>query len=197
MDAKDQGTTRVWGPGDQPYSVKDSILAYVLYQAWQNFADDGWPCFNEYTPNELAMMGYRGMKPQEAAIQAAKDGNRGTVTYVFKNVDGRVLKIFEDELKVIEEAEGTARERVRQIIDTYAVKAMDYTEMIVRLTVTMIYMRAEFVSMWQKFQPLINLGTSGQRSERTMPNGDKIVEMGGFRYIGAYASRETIERVQR
>jgi len=193
---EEEPITKVWGPGDQPFVTTDNIIAYALYLAFQNFADDAWPCFNEYTFEQLVSLGYRGMKPQEAAIQAAKDGNKGKVTYVFRNIDSRIMKAFADEMQVMKNAEGQARDRIRQVIDMYSTKVIDYQEMIARVVATFCYMRGEFLTMWQRFEPLIRLDTPQRRSERTLPNGEVLVETNGFRYVGAHASEATVRRIQ-
>lgn len=190
--------TRVLGPADQPFNISDdSILAFALYMALVPFYDDDWPCVNYYTPEMLRDLGYKGLKPQEAAIMATNDGNKGIVTYMFRQPESELVNAFADEKKLIESSDDKACDRVKALMEAYKAGARSYGETIVRVMAVSIYMRAEFVTMWQKFQSLIQLETPVRKSERKLSDGSRVVESTGFKFIGMNAGSKVKERLGR
>jgi hypothetical protein len=182
------------GPGDQPFLTQDSILAFALYLAFTMFGDDDMPCVNYYTLDDLRNLGYKGILPQAAALKAVEDGSKGVVEYMFKQPLDGLHAAFEDQKKVIEEGEGLARDQIKSLIDDYKNGAREYEEMIVRVACTLVFMRAEFLTMWQKMEPLLRHDDLDSTTQN-MPDGSRVVTFGGFRFVGARASKETLERV--
>lgn len=182
------------GPGDQPYLTTDSILAFALYLAFTSFSDDNMPCVNYYRPEDLRALGYKGLKPLEAVTRAVEDGKRGTVEYMFRPPEQDLVGIFEDQREFIDKGEGLARDAIKNLIEDYKNNARGYEETIMRLVCTLIYTRAEFVSMWKKMVPLLRFDES-MRSEQTLSDGSRVVNYGGFRFVSANASEETKKRL--
>ena len=184
----------IFGPGDQPLLLRDSILAFALHLAFVPFGDDEMPCVNHYTPDQLRELGYTGMLPQAAALQAVKDGNKGTVEYMFKQPDSDLVTAFEDQKKVIQASEGEFRDVVKNLIEDYKNGARSYEEMIIRLACTMVFMRAEFISMWKAIEPWIQYVDTTTNTE-DLPDGSRVVSVGGFKFVGANAGKKTLERL--
>lgn len=182
-----------FGPGDQPYLTSDSILAFALYLAFTPFSDETMPCVNYYKPEDLRALGYKGMKPLEAAAQAVKDGRKGTVEYMFRMPEQDLMRVFEDQKEYLDKAEGLARDAIKNLIEDYKNDGRSYEETIVRLVCTLVYTRADFITMWQKLIPLLRLDDIN-RVERK--EGDAtVVNYGGFRFVSANASDETKKRL--
>jgi hypothetical protein len=186
---------RVLGPADQPFNIEDSILAFALHMALTPFYDDNWPCVNHYSMEQLRELGYEGLKPQEAAIRAVREGNKGTVTYMFRQPDAELVEAFNDEKRLIESGEGLARDRVKVLMETYKVNARSYAETMVRLMAIVVYMRVEFLTMWKGLEALIQLDTPKKKSERRLHDGSRVLETTGFRFIGAHAGQATKDKL--
>lgn len=182
---------KVYGPEDQPYKTDNSILAFALYLASVSFCDDKWPCVNHYTIEQLKGFGYDGLLPQEAAIQAVKDHQKGTTEYLFKAPDAELIKAYIDQKTMLEQGEGLARDVVKNLLSDLVNGARTQEETVVRLICTIVYMRAEFLEMWTQLEPLIQLDVPLEQTEQVMPDGSKVVTVNGFQFIGAYASEET------
>src|SRR5438046_2873940 len=103
---------KVYGPGEQPYLTEDSIEAFALYLASVAFCDDKQPCVNYYTIDQLKKLGYAGedLLPQEAAIQATSDGQKGTVAYLFQPPEAYLLKAFLEQKDMLEKSDGLAKD---------------------------------------------------------------------------------------
>jgi hypothetical protein len=183
----------VFGPGDQPLLTRDTILAFALHLAFTPFGDDDLPCVNYYMLDQLRQL-YAGMLPQAAALKAVEDGNKGTVEYMFKHPTSDLIAAFEDQKNVIEKAEGEFRDVIKSLIEDYKNEARSYEEMIVRLACTMVFMRAEFISMWKNIEPWIRYDDLTSNTEN-MPDGSRVVTVGGFSFVGAMASKKTLERL--
>jgi hypothetical protein len=184
----------VFGPGDQPLLTKDSILAFALHLAFAQFGDDGMPCVNYYMLDELRQL-YAGLLPQAAALKAVEDGNKGTVEYMFKQPPSDLIAAFEDQKTVIQKAEGEYRDVIKNLIEDYKNDARTYEEMIVRLACTIVFMRAEFISMWKNIEPWIRYDDLTSNTEN-LPDGSRVVTFGGFKFVGARASKKTLERLE-
>lgn len=195
INPKPESKLTIFGPADQPFKTDNSILAFALYMAQASFFDDSQPCVNWYTIGQLRAH-YKGVKPQAAAIQAVKDGRKGTVDYMFRQPDDRLLRAFQDEITLIEKSDQLACDRVKEIMEAYASKGRDYGETLMRLMAVVVYMRAEFLSMWQQLEPLIQLDVPASKKETKLPDGTRIVESSGFKFIGAYAGEETRKRME-
>jgi hypothetical protein len=194
-DQTDQSAVRVFGPADQPFLTQDSILAFALYLAFTAFYDDGLPCVNYYTLDHLRQLGFKGLKPQEAAQRAISAGIRGVVEYMFRQPESELLKAFHEEKKLIENSVGEANVRIRDLLNIYKNGGRDYNETIIRLAAVIIYMRAEFLTIWKQTESLVKLDTPLKKTERRMPDGSKVVTTSGFRYIGVNAGEETKKKV--
>ncbi len=186
---------KVFGPGDQPFLTEDSVLAFAMYMAFAKFCDDDQPCVNYYTTDMLRKMGYRGMLPAEAALQATEEGRKGVVTYVMKPIEPRLLQAFEDQKRTIENSEGLACDVIKNLMTDWHVGAREYDETIVRIICTVIYMRAEFLKMWQKLEPLIKIDSDGKAHRQDLPDGSYVITHEGFKFIGAKASQKTKEHL--
>jgi hypothetical protein len=181
---------QVLGPGDQPFLTQDNILAYALYLAFTAFCDDEMPCVNFYRPDDLRQFGYRGLRPQEAALKAVEDGRKGSVQYMFVSPRGDLIQAFEDQKKIISDGEGFARDVIKNLVEDYRIGARSYEEMIVRLVCTFVYMRAEFITMWRKLEPLLRFDDNTESMTKNA-DGSHVVSYGGFKFIGARANNET------
>lgn len=186
---------RVLGPADQPFNIEDSILAFALHMAFVAFYDEAMPCVNHYTLEQLRELGYNGLKPQEAAIRAVNEGNKGTITYMFRQPEGEILEAFYDEKKLIESSDGLARDRVKVLMEAYKAGARTYGETIVRLMAVVVYMRVEFLTIWRRLEALIQLDAPRKKSERRMVDGSRILETTGFKYIGMNAGQSTKDKL--
>jgi hypothetical protein len=80
-------------------------------------------------------------------------------------------------------------------LNIYKNGGRDYNETIIRLAAVIIYMRAEFLTIWKQTESLVKLDTPLKKTERRMPDGSKVVTTSGFRYIGVNAGEETKKKV--
>jgi len=186
---------QVLGPADQPFITEDSILSFALYLAQSPFYDDNQPCVNYYTINMLKQLGYKGMVPTAAALKAVEDKRCGKTNYIFRSPEGPLLQAYEDQKKVLQGAEGTVCDLVKNLMDTYAAGARTYGETMMRLVCTIVHMRQEFVTMWQKYEPLIQIDNQTKSSTEKLVDGSTMVSHSGFKFIGARASKETQKRL--
>lgn len=191
------GERKVYGPGDVPILTEDTVLAFALYLAFVPFTDETLPCINTYTIDQLRKLGYRGMLPLEAARKAAESGQKGTVQYMFRQPDdNRLVAIYHDQVEVLRKSEGLARDAVKNLLTDFTAGARDYEETIIRLVVTLIYMRGAFLTLWQQTESMLKIVAEGKPERTEMPDGRGFtLTHGGFKMIGVHASEETQRRM--
>ncbi len=194
-DHKNQPKVRVLGPGEQPFLTQDSVLAWALYLAGEPFYDDLQPCVNYYTTDALRNMGLSGLKPLDAAKKASESGKKGTVEYIFQQPPPDLLKSYEDERRIIESSDELASQRIEQLLNNYRLGARSHNETVVRLAAVMSVMRAKFLTMWRDLESLVKIDSPVSKVERILPDGSRVVESSGFRFIGCHAGEETKRRV--
>lgn len=187
---------KVFGPADQPYLTTDSILAFALYLSSVQFCDESWPCVNSYTEEQLKdLYSGSGLLPQQAAIQAVKDGHKGTVNYMFHSPEPQLIKAFIDQKQMLEKAEGVASDVIKNLMTDFETGARTLQETLVRLVCTIVYMRGEFLKIWSQLEPLIQINEPIEQSEEILPDGSKVIIRNGFKYIGAYATEKTKQKM--
>src|SRR4051812_27548869 len=196
MEAAPQQQSIVFGPGDAPFLTDDSVLAFALYMAFADFFDNNQPCVNWYSMEKLRSLGFKGsgVLPADAAIEATKQGMKGQVDYIFKSLaQPQMVEWFKDQLVFLQKGEGFARDTVKSLMIDWSVGARTFEETMVRLICTIIYMRVEFITMWEKLEPLIQVddGSAQKPTKENLPDGSILFTHPGFKFIGALASKET------
>lgn len=186
----------VYGPADQPLMTEDSVLAFALYLAFTPFCDDEMPCVNHYTIDQLRKMGFKGVKPTDAALHATATGRKGTISYLFKQPKEALVAAYNDQLGVIEKSGGETRQIIKNLLADLGAGARSYEETIVRMVATMLYMRTEFLKMWQLHSPLLRVDESGRAQRRELGNGAYEMTHPGFKFVGAKAGEETLKHLQ-
>jgi hypothetical protein len=186
---------KVFGPADQPFMTEDGIMAFALYVAATQFYDDKQPLVNYYTNDKLRGLGFNGLKPSEAALEATRTGQKGTVNYLFRQPSVEVLSAYHDQKQVIEKSEGLAKDVIKNLMNDFATGARGLEDTLVRLVCTIRYMGAEFSRMWQQYEPLIQIDEEIESTEEIQPDGTRLVTCNGFKFIGAKASQKTKEHM--
>ena len=128
-------------------------------------------------------------------MQAVKDKHRGKLSYMFRMPEGGLLEAFEDQKQVLLNADGTATDTVKNLMTDFSAGVRSYGETMMRLVCTIVYMRLEFLKMWQQYDPLIRIEETDQHSSEDMADGSKLITTNGFKFIGARANEKTKKRL--
>src|SRR6476620_5442948 len=130
--------------GSQPFTTQDAALAFSLYLAGVPFAYPARPCFNLYDEEILRKLGFRGLTLEVGAEQAHAAGKKGEVRYIFARTPelNDLLEAYKAEQETIKNGEGTAAERLAELIPGNAELRLRVAEVILKL-------RPLFVNMWK------------------------------------------------
>jgi hypothetical protein len=176
--------TQYFGPGNQPFHTQDALLAACLYFAGIPFWNPLLPCIHRYNSKILNRLGYSGIPLEEAAQKAFKSGKRGNVEYLFKWPQElrSLIKAFHEEETNITKGEGTAAERLSQIMES----KMEPEERLIRIACLVLKMRLQFMRLWESQTPRLRI--DNQKEPQTTLDGVK--RHAGWKDIPLNASAE-------
>jgi len=178
---------------DQPFLTRDGILALSLYLA-------GYDCYvvNSYTLEKLRSFGYNGLKPEEAATKAAKEGKKGDVRFLFENWPGNAaFQSYRDESGLFDDNEQRqGRESFRELLQQYRDDEIGIEEFSVRLGCLLFKMRIMFMNAWKTQVPMLRLTNTGQVKHEKFRDGSGVISHPGFIEIPVNASKELKEHLR-
>lgn len=177
--------------GGQPFATQDAALAFSLYLAGVPFADPSRPCFNLYDADILSKLGFRGHTLEQAAQAAHDAGKKGEVRYIFARTPelNDLLEAYKAEQETIKNGEGTAAERLAELIPDNADLRLRVSEVILKL-------RPLFVNMWKDQVPMVRIPNKGPTSKTPGPNGSVIESSPGYRVVSLNASAATKKKLR-
>ena len=156
--------TKHFGPVNQPFGTQDALLAACLYFAGVPFWDARQPCIHRYNAEILNRLGFSGMPLEEAAHKAYAARKRGHIEYLFKwpkEMRG-LLKAFHDEENQVLKGEGTAAERLANIM---AMRKIQPEERVIRIACLLLKMRIQFMRLWESQIPRLRISNTGMPEE--------------------------------
>jgi hypothetical protein len=177
--------SKFFGPGSQPFTTQDALLAYCLWWAGVPFQDPLQPCFNLYDAEILKRLGFSGMTLEDAARTALSKRRRGHVEYIFKRPKElpALLAAFHDEERHIANDNGSGYERSRQI------QSMNVPEEERRIREACLQskMRLQFGRLWESQVPFLRIKDQGHPETiapgTTQYPGCKVISLGASEKI--------------
>lgn len=194
------GKVERFGSSQLPFSTSDAILAFSLCMAGVPFADERRPCLNIYDEEILNKLGFggRSLTLKEAAELALKRKKKGHVEYAFARTPDlrRLLKVYSEQQKELATGTGTAAEVTKRILLSFVDNKVGLDEVLIRLACINAKMKTQFMSLWQKVDPIIRVWNKGKNQIINNPDGSTTVRHPGFKLVHLHASEETRKKLK-
>jgi hypothetical protein len=200
----------------ETFDTRESLLALCLILAGAEPADPQQPAFNLFDQEILFKIGgglrdertgdiirasrFSGMKLEEAASAAWREGARGDVGHVLKMSDRlpELALAYREQCRLIDDLDMTSGQFILKIYADAAAGLMQPDEMVLRIACVILKTRGEFMNVWKKMVPLLRIPNKGKTTHfettatgaggKTVPA--KGVQKPGFKVISLNMSPE-------
>lgn len=189
-----------FGPGDQPFSTTNPLLAFCLTVAGVPFLNPAWPCINRYTADSLRAHGFKGKTDLlEAARECIKTGRQGKVIYRFKKTNrlGSLLKIFQEQCEEIDAPDKhiSMADFQAGIVSQCIAGEIKYDEALIRLNCVTLKLRRKFIDMWREVPGEVVIDNEGETTREQNKIGEVFMVSPGAMAVTTNAKQETLRKL--
>jgi hypothetical protein len=195
----------------QPFHTTNAILAFCLWRAGVPFWTPEQPCWVIYNLEMIRKFVNGAGKPifegwdLKKAIEAAhKRGLRGRVIYIFRPTIRlqELLKSFRDQEQGLARDDISVEAIIKEIVAQWFDGKIENDEALLRLACVDLKTRVEFMDLWMKMIPMMEVPNEGEvtrnREWIETKHGPRLADVydhPGLRAVSINASEETLKHL--